>query len=470
MDLYHKLLSYENEGYYPMHMPGHKRNKSFSMVNPYSIDITEIDGFDNLHEPEEVLLEAMEHAATVFHAKQSFFLINGSTAGLLAGICAATKKGGCILIARNCHKSVYNAVYLNELKPIYLYPEPEPETGILMGIQPEVVEEMLQKHSEISLVVITSPTYEGVVSDVERIARIAHSHGVPLLVDEAHGAHLGFHKSFPKNSNMLGADLVIQSIHKTLPAFTQTALLHWNGNRICESELKKYLSIFQTSSPSYVLMAGMDSCIRYVEEHVEEFDRLMKNLTWFREQVKELENIRLWTPEVNKDCFGMDPSKLVLFSENEQLSGKILYDILRDDYKIQPEMVSRDYVLCMTSICDTVEGFERLAAALKQIDKDFTLICRKRKKRERKMPIVRPQIALLHHEMDGKKTVSCPWKESLNSVAAEFVYLYPPGIPVLVPGEIITGDILELLLDYKKEGLSLRGMQDKAGEVILVLD
>ncbi|WP_455719021.1 aminotransferase class I/II-fold pyridoxal phosphate-dependent enzyme, partial [Anaerosporobacter sp.] len=191
--LYDKLIKYREEDVYPMHMPGHKRNLDLmDMVNPYAIDITEIDGFDNLHDAEDILLANMKEAAGIYHADHTHYLINGSTSGILVSIAACTKKGDTVLVARNCHKAVYHAIFLNELVPIYLYPEVDEEYGIHKEITPNQVKKELERNPEIKMVLITSPTYEGIVSDIREIAKVVHSYNIPLVVDEAHGAHLGF--------------------------------------------------------------------------------------------------------------------------------------------------------------------------------------------------------------------------------------------------------------------------------------
>ena len=220
-ELDQKLTEYGKSDIYPFHMPGHKRRK-FDFPNPYEIDITEIDGFDNLHHAEEILKEAQQRAADLYGAQRSFYLINGSTCGILAAVSACTQKHDKILMARNCHKAVYHAVFLKELQAEYLYPKVN-DYGIQGQITPEQVEDAFLKHPDITAVLITSPTYEGVVSDVAGIAKIAHAHGVPLIVDEAHGAHFGFSEGFPKEAGKEGADLVIMSLHNTLPSFKQTA-------------------------------------------------------------------------------------------------------------------------------------------------------------------------------------------------------------------------------------------------------
>jgi arginine/lysine/ornithine decarboxylase len=370
-NLYNKLVEYSSDEYYPMHMPGHKRNAAFSMVNPYSIDITEIEGFDNLHHAEGILLEGMERASKLYHSKHTNYLVGGSTAGLLTAIAAATKKGDKVLVARNCHKAVYHGIYLNELQPIYIYPLTDTHFNINGGISPEKMEELLIKHKDIKLIIITSPTYEGVVSDVSSISSIAHKYKVPLLVDEAHGAHLGFHTEFPHNSIQAGADIVIHSLHKTLPAFTQTGLIHVNSDLVDYEEIKRYLGIYQTSSPSYLLMASIDKCITLLIDRGKDlFCQYYDLLQNFYERMKVLKNIKVLLPDDAKyyGFFGFDPSKITISVKNTDISGTKLYDILLKEYKIQMEMVTRDYVLGMTSICDTKEGFIRLSEALLNID------------------------------------------------------------------------------------------------------
>ena len=229
-----KLNELEQSDIYPFHMPGHKR-AFLPFANPYAIDITEIEGFDNLHHATGILQEAQQKAADLYGAKKTYYLVNGSTCGLLAAISAAVPRGEKILVARNCHKAVYHAMYLRQLVPVYLYPE-DTAYGIQGQVTPQMVRKQLEQTPDIRAVVITSPTYDGVVSDIKNIADTVHAYGIPLIVDEAHGAHFGFSPEFPENATRLGADAVIMSVHKTLPAFTQTALLHLCSDRIAEKK------------------------------------------------------------------------------------------------------------------------------------------------------------------------------------------------------------------------------------------
>ncbi len=212
--LYDSLREYSASDYYGFHMPGHKRVFKPAEGIPYELDITEIEGFDDLHHAKGILKKAQERAARVFGAQETHFLVNGSTAGILSALLGTTDRGDMVLAARNCHKSVYHALDMQGLTPVYLYPEFDTDAGLNAGITAEDVEEALKMHPQIRAVVIVSPTYDGVVSDVARIAEIVHAYGIPLIVDEAHGAHFGFHPYFPENANTRGADVVIHSIHK----------------------------------------------------------------------------------------------------------------------------------------------------------------------------------------------------------------------------------------------------------------
>ena len=367
-----ELYQYGRGQTYPFHMPGHKRQAVTPyLTDPWKEDITEITGFDNLHHAEGILKEAQEYAARIFRAEQTWFLINGSTAGILAAVSACTSPGGKILMARNCHKAVYHAAYLRQLKTVYLYPSREMSLGLNGGISPEDVEIALEKHRDIQAVLITSPTYDGILSDVEKIAQAAHRYGIPLIVDEAHGAHLPFHGSFPKSALYLGGDLVIQSLHKTLPSLTQTAVIHRQSDLVSGERLERFLGIYQTSSPSYVLMASMTACLRYLEEEGKKaFDGYVFRLEQCRRKLRQMKNLYLPGKEIRGqgDIFDLDLSKILISGAGTGTEGPVLHRILREKYGLEMEMEAPGYVLALTSVMDTEEGFERLIQALEAID------------------------------------------------------------------------------------------------------
>ena len=264
--LFTLLREYGESDFYPYHMPGHKRKGQGDFDERIlGIDITEIDGFDNLHQPNGILLDCQRRAAGLYGSDESFFLINGSTCGILSAISAALPVGGHILMARGSHKSAYHAAYLRKLKITYIYSDINEKFDICEAVSAADIEKLLDENTDIGAVYIVSPTYEGRIADVGAIAETVHKRGIPLIVDEAHGAHLGFADGFAKNSCQLKADIVIHSVHKTLPAMTQTALLHVNGGIVDRDKLRRFLHIYQSSSPSYILMAGIDNAMQMIE-------------------------------------------------------------------------------------------------------------------------------------------------------------------------------------------------------------
>lgn len=503
--LLERLTEYAGSDAYPFHMPGHKRREIPDGIpggfpDPYGIDITEIDGFDNLHHAEGILKDAMETAAAIYGADRSWYLVNGSTCGILSAVFAATENGGKILTARNCHKAVYHAICLNRLEAEYLYPEEITEFGINGGIRAEDVRKALEKDAmrcagnsgdvrgkitKIQAVLITSPTYEGVVSDIRAIADAAHEYGIPLIVDEAHGAHLEYADqchSFPKSALEYGADIVIQSLHKTLPCFTQTAILHVKGKLVDQDRISRYLSMFQTSSPSYLFMAGMERCIRYMDgDGRNEMIRYEKRLERFMERMEGLQVLEVLDREIcgkYRTVAGWDPSKIVVSTMRaEDFHGEELAETLRRKYHLEMEMTAPEYVIAMTSLMDTEEGFERLGTALLEIDgalRRRTESGRKEKAASEtpeglESKLSHPVRRMLICEAMDADTERTAFQDTVGKVSAEFVYLYPPGIPIIAPGEVFTDAIVEKIMAYKAAGLLVQGPADPDADVILTL-
>lgn len=467
-----KLEEYARGDFYPFHMPGHKRNPVI-FPNPYTIDITEIEGFDDLHRPMGILKEAQRRAARLYRSKKSYYLVNGSTCGILAAISAAVPAKGKLLMARNGHKSVYHAAYLRGLSTVYVNPCMT-EFGILGAVDPEEIRRCLEKEPDIRAVIITSPTYEGIVSDVASIAEIVHGFGIPLIVDEAHGAHLGFHASFPETALHLGADVVVQSMHKVLPSFTQTALLHLNSEYITPEAIERYLDIYETSSPSYVLMAGMEKCIRILQEEgarlFEIYDMRLKS---FYRKTKELSNLHIMKKEdfSNQEIFDLDPSKIVISAKHTNMTGSDLEKRLREDYHLQMEMYSGFYVLGMTGIMDREEGFERLYQALKEIDEGLSF---EGESREDTSQLIRDLYIIKEKKMEMYEALDLPAQtvslvEAEGKISADMISLYPPGIPILLPGEIIDADFIKNIRKSLKIRLNLQGNADIIKERINIV-
>ena len=491
--LFEELRKHSESDIYPYHMPGHKRRPFGMLPGELSrIDITEIDGFDNLHQPEGILDGLQREAAGLYGAEESFYLVNGSTCGILSAVSCALPEGGHILMARNCHRSAYHGVYLRGLRATYLYPPYLEEYGIYDALEPEEVRRALEREPDIGAVLVVSPTYEGRISDIRAIADIVHERGIPLIVDEAHGAHLGLADGFPKNSCQQGADLVIHSVHKTLPALTQTALLHVNGQRIDRGLLRRFLRIYQSSSPSYLLMAGIDNALRYVGlQGQEAFGAFRQRFEAMLDRLRGCRHLRFLTDAGDRQ----DTGKLLISTKQSGLTGKQLYDILLGRYHLQPEMASTGFVLAMFTVNDGEEAYRRMTEALLAIDgaleEGMAHTPEKRAEgRAAEAPgsgEYRPGAGALCGEGAGESaghgrnrgtgrsgaiplakawdmpTEQIALAESEGRYIGEFINLYPPGVPLLVPGERMTGELIGMISEAEEQGLEVQGVGRRKG-------
>ena len=470
--LYERLAEYASSDFYPYHMPGHKRH-TFGNLPPEWMDrdITEIFGFDDLHHPEEILEELQKQAAELYGAEESFYLVGGSTSGVQAAISAALPMGGHLLMARNCHKSAYHTVYLRGLKTTYVYPDMRTNPCICEAVSLQQISAALEQSEDVGAVLIVSPTYEGRIADVAAIAKLVHEKGLPLIVDEAHGAHLGLAPGYAPNSCQAGADLVIHSVHKTLPAMTQTALLHVNGTRIDRDRLRRFLRIYQTSSPSYVLMASIDNALNLAREHKELFEQLR---TRFGEMLARLSACRVLS-FLTGDATEQDIGKLVISTAGSPITGKELADRLRVEYHLELELAGEDYALAMFTVGDTREGFERMTEALLAIDRDLS--SEKRHTFATCLSDTRPSGDYgLHREALPVIPLAEAWDLSWEMVevekakdryAAEFIQLYPPGIPIVVPGEPFTEKKTDRIVTYIQKQLNVQGVEEEKGKILV---
>ena len=477
MDLYEKLTSYCDSDAIPFHMPGHKRRTDHELLgqfpNPFRIDITEIDGFDDLHHAEGILREAMDKAASIYGAERSYYLVNGSTGGILSAVSWAADRARrpVILMARNCHKAAYHGVFLNRLSVGYLYPQIIEDFGLQGGLLPEDVESMLITCPHAAAVFIVSPTYDGVVSDVRAIAEICRRYQVPLIVDEAHGAHFPFWDR-PVSALEQGADLVIQSLHKTLPSLTQTAILHVRKGFTDFQRLEYFLQIYQSSSPSYVFMAAMERCVSYMDgpgrKELAEFE---KRLEYLRRQLGRMKCLRLLDVKHGSGIYDLDPSKIVVSCAGTGLSGEELMERLRSAYGLELEMCGVDYVTAITTFMDTEERLKRLSESFLDIDRTLSLSPEMREKREngKAASADRPEGVYTMAEARSFPGKQVHIEESAGWVSKEFVYAYPPGIPILTPGERIHESAVKQIAQYRRTGLKICGMEDPKAEILWVI-
>ncbi len=432
----------------PMHMPGHKRNtKSFPHLAELSadIDITEIDGFDNLHDACGILKESMDRCAKIRGADRAFYLVNGATCGILAAVHALVRRGDNVICARNCHKSVYNALELVGARVHFVMPEPVCELGCMGGISAESVEKAVQTVPDARLIIVTSPTYEGVISDIEGICRISH---IPVLVDSAHGAHLGYGNI--KSPTECGADIVVESLHKTMPSLTQTAVCY--ASEKYADKIAYSLSIFETSSPSYILLSSIDSCVNLVSENgTEIFEDWNRGLDSFYGSIQTLKTLKIYN---GTGAFAFDRSKIVIYGA---MGGRITEGLRKNG--IEPEMTSLYYTVCMTGAGDTAESLSALADTLKKLDRELDL---------EYASVIYPELPVREYlpgEVRDMEGVYVDINGSAGKISAEYLFAYPPGIPLVIPGEVISSEIAELILKYQTSGVEIL---NNTGKILVV--
>ena len=485
-------------------MPGHKRKGQGMFEDISRYDITEITGYDNLHDPEGIIRDSMNELKRLYHTRESWYLVNGSTVGILAAVSACCDQGDGILISRNCHKSVYNAIRLLHLKAYYFMLPVSEKYNVAEDMTEDTfasIREILSRHADIRAVVLPSPTYEGVVMNIRGLKEIVREFSVPMIVDEAHGAHFIFHSDFPESAVSQGADIVVQSTHKTLPALTQTALLHLCSDRIPANCLADMLSIYESSSPSYLLMSSAEYAVHYMRENEDKVDTYVNNLHVFRKKCGQLHRIHLIKKE-DLHCFDYDEGKLVFSVEGTGVDGIWLFDRLLKKYHIELEMSDCSNCIAMTSVCDKKEDFQALFQALKEIDEELRQMEEELPQIEEELPQIEEGLRNIDEElrqkedMRGRKRwnrMRLPEKrmeswecsrmekeavspeEAVGRISGEYVMLYPPGIPILVPGEIILKETVEnvrysLYNGYNVLGLSqnqfivLKNRERAAGE------
>jgi len=455
--MYEQINTYISREIYPFHMPGHKRNPMFLPQGMGNLDITEIPGMDVLSQPAGIIHELQGAIAEFYGASESYLLVNGSSAGIVAAICATCNHGTPLYAPRNGHVSMYNGIALSGATPIYIIPEITPD-GLAGGINPEVLDSM----KEGAAVLIVSPTYEGFVSDIKEIATRVHSRGGILIVDEAHGAHFRFSDAFPASALELGADIVIQSFHKTLPALGQTAVLHVKGTRVDTARLRFYLQAMQTTSPSYMLMGQLDYALSMLWKRPEIFETYINRLNGIRRALSTtaIQAIGLTGRERagSHGIYDTDPGKL-LFRINIYENPEAITEMLSNQYRVQMEMACGHHLLAMTSVADTDEGFQRLWGAIGSLNiklehkLDTTAKgqvdwgANSDNKKCKPYDVIRfgiPEAIMPIKDAIIQKTECVEWENAPGRIAAEIIAAYPPGIALVAPGERIPQGLPQL--------------------------
>ena len=471
---------YNEKNLLPLHMPGHQRKRDMGTALPYDYDYTEVEELDNLHAPEGILQEAMNRTAAYYGCSDCFYLVNGSSSGLQAGIFTLLEEGDEVVVARNCHRSVFYALSLRKAKIHFLLPEFWEDFSCFGSVSLKEVERLLREFPKSKALIFTSPSYEGVVSDVEGIARLCHENGLSLLVDEAHGAHFSPKRgtSFPGSAISLGADLVVQSPHKTLCSLTQSAWILGNGQGYSREKLSFNLSVFQTTSPSYPLMLSLEKATTLLETEGEAlFSHWKEVMESFREKARTLSYFTfLWEKE--EACFAMDCTKIFLRARGipKLRLGKDLAKLLREDYGIESEMHSGENLLLMTGPFISEEELDRLFIALKDIERRFGEE-KGKPLRSKLLSSALYQISVADNTLqisEGlKEGEELSIRDGEGRICLEYLSLYPPGIPLLFPGEKLTAEKIQGIEALEKEGIELqysRHGQGESGKLIFQKD
>lgn len=476
--LFDALMEYHNRNTVPFHVPGHKRGvgmdpkfRDFVGTNVLSIDVTVFQLVDSLHHPTGPIKEAMKLAADAYGSDMAFISIHGTSGALQAMVMSVVGDGDVILVPRNIHKSITSGIILSGAVPVFMQPEIDKNIGIAHGVTPETVEKSLREHPEAKAVLIINPTYYGVATDIKKIADIVHSHNIPLIVDEAHGPHLGFNDRLPVSALAAGADMCAQSTHKIIGSMTQSSFLHVKGDRIDINRVQQIMNLLQTTSPSYPLMASLDVArMQIATKGRELLDYAIDLLTYARQEINKIPGLYSFGNEIigQPGVHAIDPTKLVITCKGLGLTGYELDHMLADDYHIQLEMSDLYNALAVGSFGDTKESIDAVLKALREISSKY-YGSRPVKGDCLDIPSI-PERALNPRQAFNASKKSIPLKESAGNVSSEFLMAYPPGIPILCPGEIITKEIINYVQALKDCNLYVQGTEDPSVETIKVVE
>ncbi|MCS7463234.1 aminotransferase class I/II-fold pyridoxal phosphate-dependent enzyme [Paenibacillus doosanensis] len=477
--LFERLVQHAQGEHASLHVPGHKSGQGLeAAARPFfehimKLDLTEISGLDDLHHPEEAIWQAQQLAAECFGAEETFFLINGSTVGNLAMILSVCRRGDLLLVQRDAHKSVIHGLMLAGARAVFLNPEVDPATGLTLGVRIEDVKAALQRYPEAQGLLITRPSYYGIAAPLEGIVQLLHEYGKPLLVDEAHGAHFGFHPALPKSALSCGADVAVQSTHKLLTSMTMGAMLHVQGDRVDRKELKRYLTMLQSSSPSYPLMASLDLSRRQMHtQGMELLEQGIRIVDRFMEQMRKLDQFILLSPPHDRGL-GQDPFKIAVKHSAGVLSGFELKDEL-EKRGCYVELADPQAVLLVFSLASTEEDSVRLVQAFQEIAEG----CEPHRLSDGEsialasytaMTGLSQPVSFDESVYRQKATAQIPLADTVGLSSAEMVVPYPPGIPVLCPGEKISSEVVRYLDQLIGMGARIHGLIEGEQPMLSVL-
>lgn len=462
--LYEALEKFRRKRVVPFDVPGHKRGQGNPELRELlgekcvSLDVNSMKPLDNLCHPMSVIKEAEELAAEAFGADHAFFMVGGTTSSVQSMVLASCKAGEKIILPRNVHKSVINALVLNGAVPVYVNPEVDGRLGISLGMELSQVEKAILENPDAKCVLVNNPTYYGICSDLKGIVKLAHEHDMTVLVDEAHGTHLYFGEDRPMNAMEAGADMAAVSMHKSGGSLTQSSIL-LTSHTVNWEYVSQIINLMQTTSSSYLLLSSLDISRRNLALRGDEsFAKVRQMAEYARQEINEIGGYYAFGKEMinGGSVFDFDTTKLSVNTRQIGLAGIEVYDILRDEYDIQIEFGDISNILAYISIGDKIQDIERLVGAMADIKRLYS----KDPAQLLAAEYINPTVCVSPQQAFYARKVSVPIRKASGRVCSEFVMCYPPGIPILAPGEMITDQIIEYIIYAKEKGCSMQGTED----------
>ncbi|MEG6616830.1 aminotransferase class I/II-fold pyridoxal phosphate-dependent enzyme [Peptococcaceae bacterium 1198_IL3148] len=474
------LKKYIDEAVIRFHMPGHKGTAFSTQAlvellgsRVFQVDVTNVPGMDDLHQVHGIIKESQQLAAQTYGADNTYFLVNGSSSGLQALIMATCNPGDKILVPRNMHRSILSGIILSGAIPVFYLPEYNNDYKLLLGTPPETIKHYLNQVPDIKAIMLVNPTYYGITSDIGAIAEIAHTYNVPLLIDEAHGPHLAFHQELPGSSLTYGADATVHGSHKILPAFTQASMLHLKGQRVNHERVEAALRILQSTSTSYLLLASLEGARAFMEELGQAvLQDALDKASYVRQAVNKIDGYTSFGQEIigKPSVFGLDLTKVTINVTNLGISGTWAESFLRKEHNIQVEMSDLYNLLLIVGAANTYQQLDHFINALKDManhrpdySKTIALI------NSINAVCNLPELVISPREAFAAPKVAIPLEQSAGRISSEIVACYPPGIPIICPGEEITDEIINYLVAMREVGVHFQGCNDPSLQTIGVI-
>lgn len=469
--LFSGLINHAKKNPIQFHIPGHKKGagiapefRQFIGDNALSIDLINIGPLDDLHHPKGMIKQAQDLAAEAFGADHTFFSVQGTSGAIMAMVMAVCGPGEKIIVPRNVHKSVMSAIVFSGAIPVFIHPEIDEKLGISHGITTDSVEKALKQHPDAKGVLVINPTYFGFSADLKKIVEIAHSYHVPVLVDEAHGVHIHFHDGLPLSAMQAGADMAATSVHKLGGSMTQSSVLNIKEGFVSAKHVQSILSMLTTTSTSYLLLASLDTARKQLATKGNELiDKTIRLAQSIRKRINEIDHLYCPGEDIigSKATFDYDPTKLIISVKDLGLTGYEVEKWLREKHNIEVELSDLYNILCLVTIGDTETEADLLINALKELVSEFEYRAEKVEPVEVLLPEI-PVLALTPRDAFYAETEIIPFEESEGRIIAEFVMVYPPGIPIFIPGEIITKENLHYIKKNLDAGLPVQGPKKDA--------